>query len=76
MDTHTAPRRSPRFALLVVDHAGARQYVCEGADDEGPPVVFRSREKADAAAMLWREGLGDEVLSVSVVRAPTSLRRR
>lgn len=61
--------KDERWAVQAIEHDGESRYLRRGEDpDEGPVVVFRSRRAADESAAFWREGLGDEVQSVNVVR--------
>lgn len=59
-----------KWAVLVVERDGAPHYVRQGEDDTGPIATWTSRRRAEAQAEFWRQGLGDEVQSVNVVRAP------
>jgi len=58
---------SERWAILVVEPDGETHYMRHGVDD-GPIAVYTSRFKAEHDADFLRDGLGDEVQSVSVVR--------
>jgi hypothetical protein len=57
-----------RFAIVVVEQDGAVHYLEH--EPSGETVVYASRLKAEHDAEFWREGLGDEVQSVSVVVWP------
>jgi hypothetical protein len=59
-----------RWALLVVQKDGSSEYLCHGATGD-EPVIYRSRAQAEHARTCLATGIGDDVQSINVVKAPT-----
>jgi len=58
---------STLYAILIVEQDGETHYIRHGVND-GPVAIYTSRVKAEHDAAFWRDGLGDEVQGISVVR--------
>ena len=63
-------KRTALWVVRIVEHDGSEHFLCEAG--RGGVAVYPSKKRAQEVAEFMRDGLGDDVQNVSVVRKTRS----